>query len=189
MNSKGYWKVGIQARMWMCFETFEMLSRCFLDLWLVRKDPHLVWGFAAVFLRFLTLLSWKWRPMGQCSRPRRPGASAHVGLASLPPLGEWDCLPFSKSWLQSPSSLPTPACWMAKLHCWSPLAWAPAQGQSGSGRPVPMVSHTWGGVVVLPQFVQCTPEHGHLGHPAFRTQGTLMPRSKSLGQLAQRKGR
>ena len=74
----------------------------------------------------------------------------------------------------------------------APLLIRPGLGTGSgteSGRPVPVVSHMWGGVVALPQFVQCTPVHGHLAHPAFRTQGTLMPRSKSLGQLAQRKGR
>lgn len=70
---------------------------------------------------------------GTAQQPRRPGASTHMGLASLPPLGEWDCLPFSKSWLQGPSNLPTLACWMAKLHCWSTLAWVLAQGQSLAG--------------------------------------------------------
>lgn len=44
---------------------------------------------------------------GTAQQHGRPGASAHTGLASLPPLAEWDCLPFSKSWLWGPSSLPT----------------------------------------------------------------------------------
>ena len=56
----------------------------------------------------------------------------------------------------------------------APLLIRPGLGTGSgteSGRPVPVVSHMWGGVVALPQFVQCTPVHGHLAHPAFRTQG------------------